>query len=161
RSPRDAVRRGIGYCPEDRKKEGIVADLSIRENIVLALQVRRGWWRSIGKTKQRQIADSYIEQLGIKAPDAEQPIGLLSGGRQPMNRIKAALQHPLVWPCLTLVLLVLLDLSQNAHFLSVSMLDGHWFGAPIDILNRAAPLVLVSLGMTLVIATRGIDISVG
>ena len=41
------------------------------------------------------------------------------------------------------------------------MLDGHLFGAPIDILNRAAPLVLVSLGMTLVIATRGIDISVG
>jgi ribose/xylose/arabinose/galactoside ABC-type transport system permease subunit len=78
-----------------------------------------------------------------------------------MNRIKAALQHPLVWPVLTLVLLVLLDLSQNAHFLSITVLDGHWFGAPVDILNRAAPLVLVSLGMTLVIATRGIDISVG
>jgi ribose/xylose/arabinose/galactoside ABC-type transport system permease subunit len=78
-----------------------------------------------------------------------------------MNRIKAALQHPLIWPCLTLVLLVLLDLSHNAHFLSISMLDGHLFGAPIDILNRSAPLLLVSLGMTLVIATRGIDISVG
>ncbi|MGV7246224.1 hypothetical protein ACRXB1_31700, partial [Caballeronia sp. M23-90] len=70
-----------------------------------------------------------------------------------MNPIKAALQHPLVWPALTLVLLILLDLSQNAHFLSISVLDGHWFGAPIDILNRAAPLVLVSLGMTLVMAT--------
>ena len=78
-----------------------------------------------------------------------------------MNRLKAALQHPLVWPVLTLVLLILLDLSQNAHFLAITVLDGHWFGAPIDILNRAAPLVLVSLGMTLVIATRGIDISVG
>ena len=78
-----------------------------------------------------------------------------------MNRIKAALQHPLVWPVLTLVLLIMLDLSQNAHFLSITVLEGHWFGAPIDILNRAAPLVLVSLGMTLVIATRGIDISVG
>jgi ribose/xylose/arabinose/galactoside ABC-type transport system permease subunit len=78
-----------------------------------------------------------------------------------MRVFKAALQHPLAWPCLTLVLLVLLDLTHNANFLSLSMLDGHLFGAPIDILNRAAPLVLVSLGMTLVIATRGIDISVG
>ncbi|WP_213778191.1 ABC transporter permease [Caballeronia sp. dw_276] len=78
-----------------------------------------------------------------------------------MNRIKAVLQHPLVWPALTLVLLILLDLSQNPRFLSISVLDGHWFGAPVDILNRAAPFVLVSLGMTLVIATRGIDISVG
>ena len=78
-----------------------------------------------------------------------------------MNRLKAALQHPLIWPLITLVLLFVLDLSQNAHFLSITVLDGHWFGAPIDILNRAAPLVLVSLGMTLVIATRGIDISVG
>jgi simple sugar transport system ATP-binding protein len=82
RSPRDAVRQGIGYCPEDRKKEGVVADLSIRENIILALQARRGWWRSISMTKQRQIADDYIERLGIKARDAEQPIGLLSGGNQ-------------------------------------------------------------------------------
>src|ERR1700728_1359819 len=78
-----------------------------------------------------------------------------------MNLLRAALRHPLVWPSLTLVLLCLLDLSQNPHFLSLTLLDGHLFGAPIDILNRAAPLVLVSLGMTLVIATRGIDISVG
>ncbi len=78
-----------------------------------------------------------------------------------MNRLNAALRHPLLWPALTLALLVMLDLSHNPRFLSITMLDGHWFGAPIDILNRAAPLVLVSLGMTLVIATRGIDISVG
>ncbi|WP_321817173.1 MULTISPECIES: sugar ABC transporter ATP-binding protein [unclassified Paraburkholderia] len=81
-SPRDAVRHGMAYCPEDRKKEGIVADLSIRENIVLALQARRGWWRMIGRARQRELADQYIAQLGIKARDAEQPIGLLSGGNQ-------------------------------------------------------------------------------
>ncbi|MEX3940582.1 sugar ABC transporter ATP-binding protein [Paraburkholderia sp. BR10937] len=81
-SPRDAVRHGIAYCPEDRKKEGIVAALSIRENIVLALQARRGWWRMLSYTRQRKMADQYIAQLGIKARDAEQPIGLLSGGNQ-------------------------------------------------------------------------------
>ncbi|MBB3257387.1 simple sugar transport system ATP-binding protein [Paraburkholderia bannensis] len=81
-SPRDAVKHGMAYCPEDRKKEGIVADLSIRENIVLALQAQRGWWRMIGRARQRELANQYIAQLGIKARDAEQPIGLLSGGNQ-------------------------------------------------------------------------------
>ena len=70
-------------------------------------------------------------------------------------------ERPLIWPCMTLVLLFLLDLWVNPHFLSLRVLDGHLFGAPIDILNRAAPLALVATGMTLVIATRGIDISVG
>jgi simple sugar transport system ATP-binding protein len=81
-SPRHAVRQGIGYCPEDRKKEGIVAALSIRENIVLALQARRGWWRPLGRAKERRIANEYIASLGIRARDAEQPIELLSGGNQ-------------------------------------------------------------------------------
>ncbi|MPW17760.1 ATP-binding cassette domain-containing protein [Paraburkholderia sp. CNPSo 3157] len=81
-SPHHAVRHGIAYCPEDRKKEGIVAALSIRENIVLALQARRGWWRMIRPSRQREIADEYIARLDIKARDAEQPIGLLSGGNQ-------------------------------------------------------------------------------
>ena len=57
RSPRDAVRHGIGYCAEDRKKEGIVAELSIRENILLALQARRGWWRKISRQRARELAD--------------------------------------------------------------------------------------------------------
>ncbi|WP_168790899.1 sugar ABC transporter ATP-binding protein [Paraburkholderia aromaticivorans] len=82
RSPRDAVRHGIGYCAEDRKKEGIVAELSIRENILLALQARRGWWRKINRQRARELADLWIERLGIKTSDAEQPIGLLSGGNQ-------------------------------------------------------------------------------
>ncbi|KFX64790.1 sugar ABC transporter ATP-binding protein [Paraburkholderia fungorum] len=82
RSPHDAVRHGIGYCAEDRKKEGIVAELSIRENILLALQARRGWWRKIKRQRAHEIADMWIERLGIKATDAEQPIGLLSGGNQ-------------------------------------------------------------------------------
>ena len=78
-----------------------------------------------------------------------------------MNRLRALFRHPLAWPAATLVALLAVDVAHRAGFLSITMLGGHLFGAPIDILTRAAPLVVVSLGMTLVIATRGIDISVG
>jgi galactofuranose transport system permease protein len=71
------------------------------------------------------------------------------------------LRHPLVWPAVTLIALFVVDVAHRGNFLAITMLGGHLFGAPIDILMRAAPLVVVSLGMTLVIATRGIDISVG
>ncbi|MGN6666022.1 MAG: sugar ABC transporter ATP-binding protein, partial [Trinickia sp.] len=81
-SPRHAVRQGIAYCPEDRKKEGIVGALSVRENIVLALQARRGWWRPLGRARERRIAEHYVKALGIRARDIEQPIELLSGGNQ-------------------------------------------------------------------------------
>jgi galactofuranose transport system permease protein len=69
--------------------------------------------------------------------------------------------HRLAWPVITLVLLLALNAAFNTSFLHLEVRDGHLYGSLIDILNRAAPLVLVSLGMTLVIATRGIDISVG
>ncbi|RDU96866.1 ABC transporter permease [Trinickia dinghuensis] len=75
--------------------------------------------------------------------------------------LQAIARHPLLWPVVTLLLLFALDVAHRHDFLAITVLDGHFFGAPIDILNRAAPLVVVSLGMTLVIATRGIDISVG
>ena len=81
-SPRKAVQQGIAFCPEDRKTEGIVADLSIRENIILALQARRGIFRYLPKRVQTAMADDYIKQLGIRTPDAEKPIGQLSGGNQ-------------------------------------------------------------------------------
>jgi galactofuranose transport system permease protein len=70
-------------------------------------------------------------------------------------------EHRLLWPLVTLALLMLLNAAFNPHFLHLEWRDGHLYGSLIDILNRAAPLMLVSLGMTLVIATRGIDISVG
>uniref|UniRef100_UPI003FA56645 ABC transporter permease n=1 Tax=Hydrogenophaga sp. TaxID=1904254 RepID=UPI003FA56645 len=75
--------------------------------------------------------------------------------------LTAALRHRLAWPVLTLALLLAVNTAFNASFLHIEWRDGHLYGSLIDILNRAAPLVLVSLGMTLVIATRGIDISVG
>ncbi|HWU70445.1 MAG TPA: sugar ABC transporter ATP-binding protein [Pseudoxanthomonas sp.] len=80
--PADAVRLGLAMCPEERKTEGIVADLSVRENIVLALQARLGWQRFLSRAKQDELARRLIEALDIKAADIETPVGLLSGGNQ-------------------------------------------------------------------------------
>jgi galactofuranose transport system ATP-binding protein len=81
-SPRDALRAGLAFCPEERKTEGIVAELSVRENIMLALQARRGVFRHLAPREQVELAQRYIRLLGIKTADAEMPIGQLSGGNQ-------------------------------------------------------------------------------
>jgi simple sugar transport system ATP-binding protein len=81
-SPREAIRLGFGYCPEERKTEGIVAELSVRENIALALQARRGWSRPLSRREQDEIAAHFIKLLDIRPADPERPIGLLSGGNQ-------------------------------------------------------------------------------
>jgi galactofuranose transport system ATP-binding protein len=81
-SPRDAVRLGFGYCPEERKTDGIVAELTVRENIVLALQAKRGIGRPLSRREQDEIAARFIKLLDIRPPDPERPIGLLSGGNQ-------------------------------------------------------------------------------
>ncbi|YCI82042.1 sugar ABC transporter ATP-binding protein [Enterobacteriaceae bacterium] len=82
RSPSQASQVGIGFCPEDRKTDGIIAAASVRENIVLALQAQRGWLRPIPRREQNQIAERFIRQLGIRTPSAEQPVEFLSGGNQ-------------------------------------------------------------------------------
>ena len=80
--PSDAVQLGMGLCPEDRKTDGIVAELSVRQNIMLALQARRGVWRFIPMQEQAALAQRFVQALGIKAPDIDTPIGQLSGGNQ-------------------------------------------------------------------------------
>src|SRR5690606_24684329 len=81
---------------------------------------------------------------------------------QPARALRERLMaHPLLWPALALVLLLLGNALFNPGFLSLQWRDGHLYGNLVDIANRAAPLALVSLGMTLVIAVRGLDISVG
>jgi galactofuranose transport system permease protein len=75
--------------------------------------------------------------------------------------VKNLARHPLFWPCVTLLLLIALNAGVNPGFLALELRDGHLYGNLVDILNRAAPLALVSTGMTLVIAARGLDISVG
>ncbi|MBH0238328.1 galactofuranose ABC transporter, ATP-binding protein YtfR [Methylobrevis albus] len=81
-SPRAAVAAGFAFCPEDRKTEGIVGDLSVRENIMLALQARRGWLNPLSRGESKALADRFIKALDIRTPDAEKPIRLLSGGNQ-------------------------------------------------------------------------------
>lgn len=82
KSPHHASNLGIGFCPEDRKTDGIIASASVRENIILALQAQRGWLRPLPMKEQKAIADDYISQLAIKTPTSEQPIEYLSGGNQ-------------------------------------------------------------------------------
>ena len=81
-SPLGSIERGVALCPEDRKVEGIVDDLTVRENIVLALQAGRGWLRSLSLAQQYEIANRYIELLNIATPSADQPVRNLSGGNQ-------------------------------------------------------------------------------
>jgi simple sugar transport system ATP-binding protein len=81
-SPLESLKRGIALCPEDRKAEGIVGDLTIRENIILALQARYGWFKFLSKQKQYEISEKYIKLLGIVTPSPDQLVKNLSGGNQ-------------------------------------------------------------------------------
>lgn len=81
-SPPSAIKRRIALCPEDRKRDGIIGELTIRENVILALQARNGIFKTINKKAQCELADKYIKLLGIATPDAEKKIGELSGGNQ-------------------------------------------------------------------------------
>ena len=80
--PHDAMKAGIGYLPEDRKRDGIIADLSVRENIILALQVMKGFFHPMSRAQMEQFADEYIQALSIKTASRETPVGSLSGGNQ-------------------------------------------------------------------------------
>ena len=80
--PIDAMKNGIGYLAEDRKRDGIISELSVRENIILAMQVMNGFWKPISRSESLAFAEEYIKALNIKTASAETPIGSLSGGNQ-------------------------------------------------------------------------------
>lgn len=81
-SPNDSITRGVALSPEDRKAAGIVDDLTVRENIILAVQAGRGWFKFLSPQKQKEIADKYIELLEIATPSIDRPVKNLSGGNQ-------------------------------------------------------------------------------
>jgi len=98
---------------------------------------------------------------------APKPTPPTSPPEQQGNRMSASLvirdlpRHRLFWPVVTLLALFILNFAVSPSFFAVRIQDGHLFGSIVDILRNGAPTILVALGMTLVIATRGIDLSVG
>ena len=80
--PLTSMNEGMAYLPEDRKNEGIIADLSVRENLIMALQAKRGMFRLLSREQQEEYTDKYIEMLQIKTASRETPIKSLSGGNQ-------------------------------------------------------------------------------
>ncbi len=81
-SPRRSLRLGMAFCPEDRKAEGLFGELSVRENIVLALQTKQGWLRRLSQAEQEELAQRMIKALAIATSDSDKPVGQLSGGNQ-------------------------------------------------------------------------------
>ena len=81
-TPLDAMQAGMAYLPEDRKKDGILADLSVRENIIIALQAKRGMFKPMSRKEMEDFADKYIKVLQVKTASRETPIKSLSGGNQ-------------------------------------------------------------------------------
>jgi monosaccharide-transporting ATPase len=100
RSPADAIRRRIGFSPEDRKTEGIIPYMSVRENLTLALLPHLARWGIVDADEQQRVVDRFIQRLGIKASSADQPIRELSGG----NQQKVLLAR---WLCMNPRLLIL------------------------------------------------------
>ncbi len=81
-SPNKSIERGVALCPEDRKAAGILGELTVRENIILAMQANLGWFKHLSSQEQYKIAEKYIELLNIATPSADQPLKNLSGGNQ-------------------------------------------------------------------------------
>ena len=81
-APIDAIKAGMAFLPEDRKEEGIIEDLSVQENIILALQVKQSMFKLLNKKDQEEFAQRYIDILDIKTPSKDTPVKQLSGGNQ-------------------------------------------------------------------------------
>ncbi|MEC3953237.1 sugar ABC transporter ATP-binding protein [Nocardia sp. CDC153] len=82
RSPRAAVAHGLAFCPEDRKTQGLILELSVAENILLAAQAARGWARPIPARTRAEWVSKYIAALRITPADPNLPVKSLSGGNQ-------------------------------------------------------------------------------
>jgi len=80
--PLDAIKKGMAYLPEDRKRDGIIPDLSVQENIMIALQAKRGLFKPMSRKEMEEFSDKYIDLLQIKTAGRETPIKSLSGGNQ-------------------------------------------------------------------------------
>jgi simple sugar transport system ATP-binding protein len=82
RGPRTAMTHDIAFCSENRRTEGLVEELTVRENIILALQAVRGWARPLPRRRQEELVEKYIDALRITPPNPDLPVRSLSGGNQ-------------------------------------------------------------------------------
>ncbi|MFI6164358.1 sugar ABC transporter ATP-binding protein [Micromonospora haikouensis] len=82
RNPVAAIDRGVAFCSENRRTEGLVGELSVRENIILAMQAARGWLRPVPRRKQDELVERYIKALSIRPANPDMPVRNLSGGNQ-------------------------------------------------------------------------------
>lgn len=117
-TPSDAIRAGMGFCSEDRKLEGIIPDMSVRENLTLALMPQLARRGIVDEARSREIVDRFIKRLGIRCTGPEQRIRELSGG----NQQKVLLAR---WLCMNPKLLILdeptrgIDVGAKAEILSL------------------------------------------
>jgi monosaccharide-transporting ATPase len=117
-APSDAIRAGMGFCSEDRKLEGIIPDMSVRENLTLALMPQLARRGIVDEVRSREIVDRFIKRLGIRCAGPEQRIRELSGG----NQQKVLLAR---WLCMNPKLLILdeptrgIDVGAKAEILSL------------------------------------------
>ena len=81
-SPTHGLALKIAFSSENRRDEGIVRDLSVRENLVLAVQAKRGWARPLSRREKDQIVDKYLTELNVRPADPDLPMRNLSGGNQ-------------------------------------------------------------------------------
>jgi simple sugar transport system ATP-binding protein len=137
RDPKGAINLGMALCPEDRREQGIIGGLSLRENLVLALQARRGWWRRIGAKAETALARKAVDELKITTAGLETPIENLSGG----NQQKAILAR---WLATDPELLILDEPTRGIDI-----------GAHAEILNLIR--ALCGRGMALVVASSELE----
>lgn len=81
-SPREGITAGVVYSSENRRQDGIIAELSVLENITLALQSQRGIFHRLTNARRRELATSWVEALHIRPADVDRPVSSLSGGNQ-------------------------------------------------------------------------------
>jgi simple sugar transport system ATP-binding protein len=166
RGPEAAIARGVGFCPENRRAEGLVPELTVRENIILALQASRGWLRPIPRETVDRLVAKYITALDIRPPDPEAKAGALSGG----NQQKVLLAR---WIITSPKLLILdeptrgIDVGAKAEIqkLVVSLADGGmsvlFISAELDEVLRLSHTIGVLRDRTLVARlTNGPDLTV-
>jgi galactofuranose transport system ATP-binding protein len=132
KAPANAIAAGIGYCSEDRKFDGIVPDLSVRENLTLALLPLLARTGIVDENEQAKVVEKFVQRLGIKCASVDQPIRELSGG----NQQKVLLAR---WLCLNPRLLILDEPTRGIDV-----------GAKAEIQSLIAQLAVDGLGVLMI-----------